>query len=169
MNETHHTTPPAGATPDAVLTPEAFLTHWQGHRGLTRRTIVAYPDDELFTFSAGGMRTFGALVHEMLGMVRPSLRGIVEGAWDGSSYGKGGPTTKPELLAAWDDTTRHIDEVWPSVTPPRIHAVDSPFGMWTAPNHVLLMYLVDNEIHHRGQGYVYLRMLGVAPPAFYER
>ena len=26
-----------------------------------------------------------------------------------------------------------------------------------------------NEIHHRGQGYVYLRALGIEPPPFYER
>ena len=25
------------------------------------------------------------------------------------------------------------------------------------------------RIHHRGQGYVYLRALGIAPPPFYER
>jgi uncharacterized damage-inducible protein DinB len=31
------------------------------------------------------------------------------------------------------------------------------------------MYFLDNEIHHRGQGYVYLRELGVEPPAFYQR
>jgi hypothetical protein len=30
-------------------------------------------------------------------------------------------------------------------------------------------YWIDNEIHHRGQGYVYLRALGVEPPPFYER
>ena len=28
---------------------------------------------------------------------------------------------------------------------------------------------IDNEIHHRGQGYVYLRALGKEPPPFYER
>jgi uncharacterized damage-inducible protein DinB len=27
----------------------------------------------------------------------------------------------------------------------------------------------SNEIHHRGQGYVYLRALGIEPPRFYER
>jgi uncharacterized damage-inducible protein DinB len=32
-----------------------------------------------------------------------------------------------------------------------------------------ILYLIDNEVHHRGQGYVYLRMLGIEPPAFYER
>jgi len=31
------------------------------------------------------------------------------------------------------------------------------------------MAFVDNEIHHRGQGYVYLRSLGITPPGFYER
>ena len=30
-------------------------------------------------------------------------------------------------------------------------------------------YFVDNEIHHRGQGYVYLRALGIEPPAFWDR
>jgi uncharacterized damage-inducible protein DinB len=29
--------------------------------------------------------------------------------------------------------------------------------------------LNHNEIHHRGQGYVYLRTLGIEPPPFYER
>ena len=32
-----------------------------------------------------------------------------------------------------------------------------------------LTYALENEIHHRGQGYVYLRLLGHEPPAFYIR
>ena len=32
-----------------------------------------------------------------------------------------------------------------------------------------VLYGIDNEVHHRGQGYVYLRALGITPPAFYER
>ena len=27
--------------------------------------------------------------------------------------------------------------------------------------HNLILYVIDNEIHHRGQGYVYLRALGI--------
>jgi uncharacterized damage-inducible protein DinB len=37
------------------------------------------------------------------------------------------------------------------------------------PLHDLLLYCIDNEIHHRGQGYVYLRALGIEPPPFWER
>jgi len=32
-----------------------------------------------------------------------------------------------------------------------------------------ILYFVDNEIHHRGQAYVYLRALGIEPPFFWER
>ena len=37
------------------------------------------------------------------------------------------------------------------------------------PVWALVMYAVDNEIHHRGQGMVYLRALGIEPPAFPDR
>ncbi len=43
-----------------VETADQVLHHWQGHRELTRRTIEAFPEDKLFTFSVGGMRTFGS-------------------------------------------------------------------------------------------------------------
>jgi uncharacterized damage-inducible protein DinB len=47
--------------------------------------------------------------------------------------------------------------------------VDKAFGQWEGPGYWILNYIVDNEVHHRAQGYVYLRALGIAPPAFYER
>ena len=43
------------------------------------------------------------------------------------------------------------------------------FGQYTGVLHDMLLYIVDNEIHHRGQGYVYLRALGIEPPPFYVR
>ena len=43
------------------------------------------------------------------------------------------------------------------------------FGQWPGTGWSLLFYVIENEIHHRGQGYVYLRALGIEPPPFYER
>jgi uncharacterized damage-inducible protein DinB len=37
------------------------------------------------------------------------------------------------------------------------------------PEDKLFAFSIDNEIHHRGQGYVYLRALGIEPPGFYDR
>ena len=36
----------------SVLTLDALLAHWQGHRALTRRVIKAFPEDQLFSFTA---------------------------------------------------------------------------------------------------------------------
>jgi uncharacterized damage-inducible protein DinB len=35
--------------------------------------------------------------------------------------------------------------------------------------YFFILYWIDNEIHHRGQAYVYLRSLGIEPPHFWER
>ena len=43
------------------------------------------------------------------------------------------------------------------------------FDLYEGVLYTLLLYVIDNEIHHRGQGYVYLRALGTEPPHFYER
>jgi uncharacterized damage-inducible protein DinB len=42
-------------------------------------------------------------------------------------------------------------------------------GQYTGFGYWQVLYIVDNEVHHRGQSYVYLRALGVEPPPFWER
>jgi uncharacterized damage-inducible protein DinB len=155
------------ATAALVITPDQFLKHWQGHRALTRRVIAAFPDDKLFSYTNGGMRPFSELAMEFLGMGVPTLHGVITGEWKSFSMSKG--STKADILALWDDATAEINKLWPSIPPGRFQETDMAFGQWKMTMHDLLLYVVDNEIHHRGQGYVYLRELGIDPPPFYER
>lgn len=157
-----------------VITPQALLEHWQGHRSLSRKMIEAFPESEFYSFSIGGMRTYAGLTMEMLDLAGPGVRGIATGDWSG--YGQSGdnthteaPTSKAEVLAAWDAMTNHINEYWPQIQPPRFQEVEVAFGQYENANYATLLYLIDNEIHHRGQGYVYLRALGIEPPAFWDR
>lgn len=155
-----------------VLTPEQLLAHWQGHRRLTRRVIEAFPEDALFTFAVGGMRPFAAYVMECLDMAVPVVRGVATGTWrhaDGSGVHTAPPPTKAELLALWDAATAELDRRWAEIPPHRFQAVDLAFGRWEGPGYGTILYAIDNEVHHRAQGYVYLRALGVEPPAFYDR
>ena len=149
------------------ITPEALLAHWQGHRRLTRRVIEAFPEDKLFTFSIGGMRTFGELALEIATMGVPMLRGIVSGDWNASSSRE--PRPKEEILRLWDENTEQLEALWRQIPPERFQETMTAFGQYTDVLHNLVLYVIDNEIHHRGQGYVYLRALGIAPPPFYER
>jgi uncharacterized damage-inducible protein DinB len=149
------------------ITPDAMLTHWQGHRRVTRRVISAFPEDQLFTFSAGGMRPFGVLAMEMITMAVPMVRGVVSGDW-GASINRD-PRPKSEILRQWDDSTDELNALWPQIPPQRFLETATAFGQYTGVVHDLILYVIDNEIHHRGQGYVYLRALGLEPPAFYDR
>jgi uncharacterized damage-inducible protein DinB len=150
-----------------VIAPEQLLKHWQGHRALTRRVIDAFPEDQLFSFTVGGMRTFGDLAWEFIQMALPTIRGVVTGAWTAPEAEK--PTTKAEILRLWDEDTAEIDRFWGQLSPQRFQETDTAFGQWTMPVYDLLLYIIDNEVHHRGQGYVYLRALGIEPPPFWER
>lgn len=151
----------------SVITPAQFLAHWQGHRALTRRVIDAFPEESLFTFSVGGMRAFGVLANEMLGMAVPMVRGAVTGEW--SAYTDSKASTKAEVLAQWDATTSELDALWPQLPAGKFQETMTAFGQYTDRLEGLLLYVIDNEVHHRGQGYVYLRALGIEPPPFWER
>lgn len=165
MTNTDQLTVAAAST---VITPEELLKHWQGHRGLTRKMIEAFPEDKLFTYSIGGMRPFADLVYEFLGMAVPGVTGIATGKWQQWADAKK-VTTKKELLSFWDQATESINEIWPTIPPHRFQEEDVAFGQWPGTGISFVFYFIDNEIHHRGQAYVYLRSLGIEPPAFWDR
>lgn len=152
---------------DPFIDTEALLEHWQGHRRLTRRVVEAFPDDELFTFSLGGMRTFGEMATELLAMAAPMAQGLATDDWE--AYEPPEVETTEQLLALWDEGTEEIDEFWPQIPAGRFQETFTSFGQYTSTGYWQLLYVIDNEVHHRGQGYVYLRALGVEPPPFWER
>ena len=153
--------------PVNLVTTDSLLENWQGHRRLTRKTIEAFPEDKLFQFSVGGMRPFGILAQEMISMAVPVVEGVSTGTWAAFEHGQS--KSKSELLESWDLQTKLLDEKFPQIPAPRFWAVEKAFGEWEMPGIVTIQYAIDNEIHHRGQGYVYLRALGIEPPPFWDR
>jgi len=153
------------------LSTDLVLQQWLGHRKLTRRVFEAFPEDKLFTYSIGGMRTVEKLAAELLTLGAPGIRGVVSGRWGDYAETQAGFafTTKEELLKFWDQSTEEIAALWPQITAERFHEVDKFFGMYEGKIYWSILYLIDNEIHHRAQIYVYLRSLGIEPPPFWER
>ena len=158
------------ATEVNVETASELLKNWQGHRRLTRRVIEAFPEDKLFQFSIGGMRPFAEMALEFIRMAVPIVDGVSTGKWQEWAQLNGQkPTTKSELLRLWDEQTAELDAKFPEIPPHRFNEVDMAFGQWENRGIATIQYAIDNEIHHRGQGYVYLRALGIEPPPFWER
>jgi uncharacterized damage-inducible protein DinB len=152
-----------------ALNSQALLAHWQGHRRLTRRMIESFPEDQLFSFTVGSMRPFSEMVKELLKMTEPIAHGVATGEWKPFNGDLDSVRTKAELLQLWDEATEKLNAIWPTIPAHRFAEVDKAFGQWVNSGINTILYGIDNEIHHRGQGYVYLRVLGIEPPPFWER
>lgn len=152
-----------------VVTPAELLKHWQGHRSLTRRMIEAFPENEFFEFSIAGMRPFAKLVQELLAIAAPGLREIVGGTTEELKEDIDHGNKKANILKLWDEATEEINALWSKIPEERFHDVIVAFGQYEDTVWATIMYFIDNEIHHRGQAYVYMRSLGLEPPFFWER
>ena len=114
-----------------------------------------------------GMRPFAEMAWEFIRMAVPIVEGVSTGKWEEFKAEK--PTSKSELLRLWDEQTSELNKKFPKIPSHRFSEVDKAFGQWEAPGLGTIQYAIDNEIHHRGQGFVYLRALGIEPPPFWER
>jgi uncharacterized damage-inducible protein DinB len=153
-------------TETALLTTAQFLEHWQGHRKLTRRVIEAFPENQLFSFTAGGMRPFGVLAWELHVVSDDTLRGLETDDWVMPQ--RPHPNSKQALLEQWDALDKSLESRFSDIAPEQLSKVHQ-LQWFPMVGYATLLYMIDNEIHHRGQGYVYLRLLGIEPPPFWER
>ena len=155
-------------SPQITQTPQAFVTEWLSHRHLTRQVIEAFPEDQLFTFTvAPPMRPFGDMAWEIHGVTAYTLDGLVTDHW-GEPRWSGFPRTQEALLTAWDDLSARIASELPSVSPTR-YAEKKTLAWGPMTGLRAARGVLENETHHRGQGYVYLRALGITPPDFWAR
>ena len=152
-----------------VITPEDLLKHWQGHRALTRRVIEAFPEKDFFEFSIAGMRPFAKLADELLAIAVPGLKGIVTKETKPFAEDLEKLVFKAQYLEKWDEATAEINEYWQKLSIEDFNETFNLFGQYEFPVIQNILYFIDNEVHHRGQGYVYLRALGIEPPFFWER
>lgn len=157
----------ATATP-AIIGKDEFLQHYLGHRTLTRRVIEAFPEKDFFEFSIGGMRTAAQLTTELLSIAGPAFKAIVNS--EDVPYAEPKVMqTKAGYLQKWDEANEEIKKYWAQLPEHRFPEMFNLFGEYNFPIIQNILYFVDNEVHHRGQMFVYLRALNIEPPFFWDR
>lgn len=154
--------------PTVVIRPDELLEYWQGHRRLTHRLIETFPESKLFYYSLGGKRSFSALVMDLIKIGAPSIYGLASGKWKdlevltGKSYNTA-PKTKEEILRLWDWSTETINNYWPLISPRQFRETGGSGPPYEDIGWARVFYCIDKEIHYQGQGYIYLRALGIEP------
>lgn len=145
-----------------------FLEYYDKVRGRTKIIVNLIPKDKLeWTYRAGKF-TIGDLVRHIAAIERhmyaenaqlkPSLY-----AGCGEEWGEGYDATVKFL----DDTHAESMKIFYALTEDGINAktatpMGTPITVWK-----WLRLMAEHEIHHRGQIYLYLSMIGVEVPALY--
>ena len=147
---------------------ESFLLYVDSVRGRTRRVVQAIPPEHIEWTHREGAFTLGGLVRHIAATERYMFAETARG--NTSTY----PGHGRELADGYDAVLAYFDrlhaesiEIYRSFTPAALEAkcitpAGTPITTWK-----WLRAMIEHEIHHRGQLYVMLSMLGVKTPPLY--
>lgn len=147
---------------------EPFLEYYERIRERTRKLVVLIPPEQMEWTYREGRFSIGGLVRHIAAIERWLYAENAEGR--PAKYAGCGP----ELTEGYGSTLAYFDEmhrqslaIFQKLSPERLQAKiltpgGQPITCWK-----WLRALVEHEIHHRGQLYLYLNMLDVNTPPIY--
>jgi len=153
---------------------QQFLEGFQRETDTTLKVLKAYPPDKLDLRPAPKSKTARDLAW-MFVMEQALLETALTTGFDWSKpRGKGpeAPETLDGLIAAFEQSRQRVLELVQSAPDEKLHTGTASF--FTAPKTVgnipmldFLWFILCDQIHHRGQFSVYLRMADGRLPSIY--
>src|SRR5699024_3286338 len=117
---------------------------------------------------------FARMLLEIAGLEHFFIRGLAENIWEWVPDEATHPeiSDTQEIFTILEETRNDTSRVWPTISKEQLltaHSAPPDYAGPDAPPLDWLQGALENEIHHRGQAYAYLRYLGVEPPMFWDR
>lgn len=146
--------------------PERFVSNWNRIHKETSRVLRAAPDERLDWLPREGMFTFRELIGHIPQaedvLVRSALAGTTQqGGFDFSNL------DAQQIADAFDlQHDRLVREVM-NLTPSQLKE-EVEFHGRRLRRGILLWFVTEHEIHHRGQLFIYYRLAGIEPPNLHE-
>lgn len=147
---------------------EPFLHYFERVHERTRRVIACIPPEHLEWTHKPGAFTFGDLIRHLGAIERHMFAENAQGKpsrypGHGRDLAEGHEAT----LAYLDEMHRQSMEIFRSLSPEALQrSCETPGGTRLAV-WKWLRSMVEHEIHHRGQIYLMLGMLGIPTPPLY--
>lgn len=160
-------------TPDARTPKQRFLDAYEREHTTTMRVLRAYPPDRLDLRPHPRSKSARELA-----WIFVLERGLGTSVFNGEFErlaGSGSPPEPPadweELLAALEHAHREFRELIAGTPDAELHGTvrffTAPKTVGDIPRMEWLWFLVHDQIHHRGQFSVYLRMADAKVPSIY--
>lgn len=147
---------------------ESFLEYYEKIRARTERIIQCIPSDKIDWTYAEGKFTFGDLIRHLAGIERylyAENAQFKQSLYPG--HGKHLAASYDEVLQYFHDKHAESMEIFRGLSPEKLEARcmlpnGTSITLWK-----WLRAMVEHEIHHRGQIYLYLAMLNIPTPPLY--
>lgn len=153
---------------------QVFLDTYDREHETTMRVLRAYPEDQLDLRPHPKSKTAREIA-----WIFVLERGLGTKVWNdefANGVPSGGRAPDPpenwsNLLAALEKAHREFRTLIASATDEElaedVHFLTAPKTIGTLTRHYWIWFLLHDEIHHRGQFSVYLRMAGAKVPSIY--
>ncbi|HEU4456278.1 MAG TPA: DinB family protein [Longimicrobium sp.] len=151
-----------------ITNAESFLKYLESIRGRTRRVVALIPPDKVEWTHREGAFTLGDIVRHLAALERWMFAENAAGrpsryAGCGRELADG----HDALLAYFDRMHAESLEIFRALTPEDLQRPCTTPGGATMATWKWLRAMVEHEVHHRGQIYLMLGMLGVPTPPMY--
>jgi uncharacterized damage-inducible protein DinB len=151
-----------------IISAEAFLPYWESIRGRTMKVVLCIPPEKLEWTYQQGKFTLGDIVRHLATIERYMYAENAQGK--PSRY----PGHDRTLADGYENVISFIDrlhsesaEIFSRLSPEDLKRKCTTPGNVEITTWKWLRAMVEHEVHHRGQIYMYLGMLGVeTPPIF---
>ena len=145
--------------------PERFVSNWNRIHRDTSRVLRAAPDDKLDWRPKEDMFT----MRELIGHIPQAEAGLVRSALAGSTQKVAFDFSRSaaEIADAFDSQHDELAAEVSKLTPEQLKE-EIEFHGRKLRRGVLLWFVTEHEIHHRGQLFTYYRLAGIEPPNLHE-
>ena len=147
---------------------EPFLDYYTRIRERTRRVVACIPPERVEWAPREGAFTFGDLVRHLGAIERWMFAENVAGRPSRyPGHGRDLADGHDAVLAYFDRMHDESMEIFRALTPEALQARCTTPGGAAMPAWKWLRAMVEHEIHHRGQIYLMLGMIGIPTPPLY--
>ncbi len=145
---------------------DRLISTWNRVHKQSLRVMSVVPADRMDWRPSEGMFTMRELVWHLpeseLGFVRTAMAGSTEKvALDLST------SSPEEIVSVFEDQHKRLVEEVATLDEEKMNEEIEVFNR-RMRRKILLWSMTEHEIHHRGQLYTYLRLVGVAPPGLFS-
>ncbi len=146
-----------------AITKASLFKYWENVRKLTLRLLDLFPEDMFDFRPAETIRSVAGQFDHILVVELYTRIGLVTGEWNLAPFSSERDLSRKTLRdKLYNEHKKTIGMLRLLPEGYYLKMYETPFGSLTG--EAVIYTAIDEEIHHRGNLYTYLRMVGVEPP-----